>query len=133
MRQEVIFKGFIFFTRSNFFSTLMAATPSSIIRWVWDLLEIEKLVKLRSNLRLRLVALRTAKNVLLCNVGSDVGVGDDNDRIDDRDRKIILANIFERIEKTQWKEVDSYALTTSLATGIVNLGSALMSILKTYL
>ena len=131
MRQEWILKGFMFFTRSNFFSILMAATPSSIIRWVWDLLEIEKLVKLRSNLRLRLVALRTAKNVLLCNVGSDVG--DDNDRIDDRDRKIILANIFERIEKTQWKEVDAYALTTSLATGIVNLGSALMSILKTYL
>jgi hypothetical protein len=94
----------------------MAATPSVIIRWVWDLLEIEKLVKLRSNLRLRLVALRTAKNVLLCNVGND-GASDDDDRIDDRDRKIILTNVLDRIEKTQWREIDSYSLTNNVATG----------------
>jgi hypothetical protein len=46
----------------------MSAVPSVIVRWVWDLLEIEKLPKLRPNLRLRLVTIRTAKNILLSHV-----------------------------------------------------------------
>ena len=109
-------------SRSNFFTTLMTASPSVIIRWVWDLLEIEKLVQLRSNLRLRLVALRTAKNVLLCNaVGSNndnnVVVVEGDDKIDDRDMKIILASVLERIEHSQWREIDDNALLNNVVQG----------------
>ena len=88
----------------------MTSSPFVINRWIWDLLEIERLPKVRPNLRLRLVAVRTAKNVLLSNYDDDV-------TLQDRDRKVILTNLLDRIEKTQWKEIDAYSLTNSYCPG----------------
>ena len=97
--------------RSNFLLSLLTSAPSIVNRWIWDLLEIERLPKIRSNLRLRLVALRTAKNVLLCGFEDDVAT------LEDRDRKVILSNVLDRIEKTQWKEIDAYSISNQFCTG----------------
>ena len=91
--------------------SLLTSAPSIVNRWIWDLLEIERLPKIRSNLRLRLVALRTAKNVLLCGFEDDVAT------LEDRDRKVILSNVLDRIEKTQWKEIDAYSISNQFCTG----------------